>query len=151
MKFLFFIFNNSDSNVNDGCCRGCQVAARGLVCFTSQTYTECYNSESFCDGKSKSCPSQSLKPAGTSCFSQDYGKCDSGGRCLSLCQQLDIRTMPCLCESNENACMQCCQPAGGKCMPIHELTQSVKVTYLTDGRPCKHGTCLNVIILKLKF
>ena len=97
-----------------------------------------------CNGVNKSCPAQEPKPVGTPCASQDMGKCDRQGRCLSLCQQMDLTHVPCLCQSADEACMQCCQPPGGQCTPIHRLHQNLEAQFLSNGRACRQGTCLNV-------
>ena len=88
------------SDVNDYCCHQCQIATSGTRCYSSSNYIECFEDHSFCDGFSKTCPSQRPKQKNTPCNSYDSGKCDATGHCLSLCQQQDVSFMPCKCGKN---------------------------------------------------
>ncbi len=137
------------SDANDYCCNQCKIAPWGTRCYSSSNYIECFEDHSFCDGSSKTCPSQKPKPKDTKCNSYDSGKCDSAGHCLSLCQQQDTSFLPCKCSKQNQKCMICCRNAivntSQECLPLHETFpiyfKSPK--YLTNGRPCVEGVCEN--------
>ncbi len=125
----------------------CQIAPKGHVCFTSQTYAECYEQKSYCDGVSKKCPQQQPKPRNTLCSSYDSGRCSTNGHCLSLCQQYNPLLLPCQCSEEDEKCLQCCQAnINSTCMPLYKIRGIEKSLYLSDGRPCLRGICVNVCI-----
>jgi disintegrin and metalloproteinase domain-containing protein 17 len=145
--------NNAQcSDANDYCCSQCQIAPWGSRCYSSSNYIECFEDHSYCDGTSKTCPSQKPKPKNTKCNSYDSGKCDSAGHCLSLCQQQDIEYLPCKCDKSQaEKCMVCCRNVfsltnnSSGCLPLHEIFPAYfkSPRYLTNGRPCVEGVCEN--------
>ena len=97
---------------------------------------------------------QKAKPQGTKCNSFDSGRCDARGHCLSLCQQRDLLSAPCLCSKPEERCMICCRapPSASaanltkECIPYHLSfgMPDKEPVYQSNGRPCFNGLCENV-------
>lgn len=136
--------------MNHYCCRDCRIAPAGFKCYSSPNYIECFESHSFCDGKSRDCPSQLLKRQGSPCNSADYGKCSENGQCYSLCQQNHKQLFPCKCPEQEEKCMICCRNVfnnqSDNCRPISRIFPQLYTTplYLSNGRSCYDGLCENV-------
>ncbi len=148
------INNNNISDSNHNCCLNCQIAKKGYKCYSSPNYLECFEDHSYCDGENFDCPTQNPKKANSICNSYDYGKCDSLGHCLSICQQKGHIYTSCLCSNTEEKCQICCRKSignmTGECRPYHELLHDnnnhFKPYYLSNGRTCLDGLCENVII-----
>ena len=122
------------SDLNHDCCLNCQYAPAKRVCFTSRTYTECYNQKAFCTGINKTCPEQQPSTKGTPCSKYEKGVCSGFGQCYSICQQRDVAAEPCFCTETDNQCLQCCRKRiasstqeYSKCMPFHQLFKSPQV------------------------
>jgi disintegrin and metalloproteinase domain-containing protein 17 len=139
------------SDHNHECCRNCQIAMKGLLCYSSPSYIDCYEDNSKCTGQSKECPVPSPKKKDTQCHSFDGGKCDSTGHCLSVCSQRDINYESCLCTSNEDdKCKLCCRYIHQKndeihsCLPYNQIFMNEFIgdyAWLSNGRACSGGLC----------
>lgn len=137
------------SDANHNCCLNCRIAREGYKCWSSPNYLECFQDHSYCNGRDKHCPTQEPLKAGSECKSYDFGKCDSTGHCLSLCQQKGTAYLPCLCTKKEEKCRICCRYSSGnitsECIPFDD-TNNIRETkfgkyYLSEGRPCSNGIC----------
>ncbi|KAG0033418.1 hypothetical protein BGZ81_008504 [Podila clonocystis] len=125
-------------DLNDDCCRGCQLAPQGLTCRSAMSTCDIPEK---CTGTSPTCPPDVIVPDRTSC----HGPGNFTGQCAQgVCTSRDLQcaqqqragiTHQCLGSTSECELL-CNDPSGtaNSCMKIPGV-------YFVDGTVCGSGTC----------
>ncbi|TPX38191.1 hypothetical protein SmJEL517_g00206 [Synchytrium microbalum] len=126
-------FKNSAKcdDLNDACCKGCQLLSNGTVCRAS--ISVCDYAEQ-CDGISSSCPTDLHVSDGTSCDSTKGLTCASG-----ICTSRDAQcksnstyfTTTGACPGYDSDCSLWCAAGSSGCLK--------GAGYFLDGTPCGYG------------
>uniref|UniRef100_A0A0N4ZCC5 Disintegrin domain-containing protein n=1 Tax=Parastrongyloides trichosuri TaxID=131310 RepID=A0A0N4ZCC5_PARTI len=107
--------NATCSHYNHDCCLKCQIAPKNVSCQPEIPY-KCLG-ESFCDGKSLTCPEPKQLPDNTKCL-KNGARC-LNGKCVDKCKHINENLIHCLCKDEEFRCHQCCKNLSDNvCKPL---------------------------------
>ncbi|KAJ3216236.1 hypothetical protein HK099_005946 [Clydaea vesicula] len=126
-------------DLNDECCRGCQIIPAGEICRPS--FDMC-TKEQFCNGKSATCEASIKLADGTSCNKQAASNTTKGTTCASgVCTSRELQCISLVgdsgprtvgpCKNHENDCKLLCETENGICL-------SLSGDFI-DGTPCVGG------------